>query len=234
MSETETPESRAPENRPEQPDPFRRALLDEGQIFELILVRHGQQGDRMVADSPLSELGRQQAAHVGEFLSAENITAVYSSHLLRAHDTGIAIAGHHGFECIVDKRLREIEIGRDLPKGKRMRDLYDDAELVERGKAFVATRRWDTFAASETGDDLRARVIPALEEIRERHDHGKVVVACHGGVINAIVAHELGIDMDYFFKVAHASVHRLRVGHDRLVIESINDTRHLNGDLLTY
>ena len=117
-----------------------------------------------------------------------------------------------------------------------MRDLYDDDELRERGKAFIATRRWDTFAASETGDELRGRVVPVIDEIRARHADGtgKVVVACHGGVINAIIGHELGVEMDYFFKVAHCSVHRLRVGDDRLVIESINDTRHLIGELLTY
>lgn len=188
----------------------------------------------MLDDSPLSDLGHRQAATVGEFLADEPVTAIYSSHLSRAHDTGLAIAARHDLECVVEEHLREIQIGRDVPEGKRMRDLYDEAELRERGKAFIATRRWDTFAASETGEELRGRVIPVIDDIRARHNSGTVVVACHGGVINAIIAHELGVEMDYFFKVAHCSVHRIRVGDDRLVIESINDTRHLHGELLTY
>lgn len=222
------------ESAVKQPDPFRLALLDEGKRFDLILVRHGQQGDRMVADSPLSDLGRQQAETVAEYLADEAITAVYSSQLLRAHDTGRAIAEQHGLDCIVDERLAEIQIGRDLPEGKKMRDLVPEAELKERAEQFIATRRWDTWAYTETGDELRGRVGESITEIRSQEHLGGVVVACHGGVINAIIGHELGVEMDYFFKVAHASVHRLRIGHDRLVIEAINDTRHLYGELLTY
>jgi len=190
----------------------------------------------MLRDSPLSELGHTQAGAVGEFLRGEDVVAVYSSHLLRAHDTGLAIAEQHGLECVVDKRLREIEIGRDVPEGKRMSDFLEHDELHSRAEHFVEVRRWDSWAMSESGAELRGRVGDALTEIREAHAQttGTVVVACHGGVINAIIAAELQISMDYFFKVAHASVHRLRVGHDRLIIESLNDTRHLPGDLLTY
>lgn len=226
-----------PETETRFPDPFPRALLDVGQRFELILVRHGQQQQRMEADSPLSELGQHQAAAVGEFLGSEDIVAVYSSQLARAHDTGLAIAHHHDLECIVDERLREIEIGRDVPEGKRMSDFLDDDELRSRSEQFVAERQWSNWAMSETGDELRQRVGHAVTDIRQAHatrTTGKVVIACHGGVINAIVASELGVTMDYFFKTAHASVHRLRVGEDRLVVESLNDTRHLAGEFLTY
>lgn len=217
-------------------DPFPRALLDTGQLFELVLVRHGQQVERMQYDSPLSELGRTQAAAVGDFLRDENIVAVYSSHLTRAHDTGLAIAAQHGLECVVDERLREIEIGRDVPDGKRMSDFLSEEELRTRAERFVDSRQWNTWAMSESGDELRARVGKAISEIRHTHSAsgGKVVVACHGGVINATIATELQISMDYFFKTAHTSVHRLRVGTDRLIIESLNDTRHLPGELLTY
>lgn len=190
----------------------------------------------MQADSPLSDLGHRQATAVGQFLSDERIEAVYSSQLSRAHDTGLAIAGQHDIECVVDERLREIEIGRDVPEGKRMSDFLPDDELQLRAERFSETRRWDSWAMTETGAELRERVGEALIEIRRTHANatGKIVIACHGGVINAIVGAELGVTMDYFFKVAHASVHRLRVGDDRLVIESLNDTRHLVGDLLSY
>jgi len=233
------PQPAQPSTEPSAPDPFRHALLDDGQQLEIILVRHGQQADRKVDDSPLSRLGQQQAQVVGEFLRDEALSAVYSSHLQRAHHTGLAIAGHHDLECVVDERLREIQIGRDVPDGKSMRDLIDDDELKQRGEAFIATRRWETFALSETGEELRARVAAAIDAICARHrstggDTARVVVACHGGVINAIVGHELGIPMDFFFTTAHCSVHRLRVGADRMVVESLNDTRHLIGEHLTY
>ena len=215
-------------------DPFSIALLDEGARFNLILVRHGQQAERREHDSPLSDIGRKQAQAVADHLAGEHITAVFSSQLERANHTGIAIAERHGLECVVDERLEEIHIGRDVPDGKKLSDLLPEDELKERAKKFIATRRWDTFAMSETGAELRARVWPALNDIRASDHEGSVVIACHGGVINAIIGQELGVEMDYFFKVAHASVHRLRVGDDRLVIEAINETPHLQGELFTY
>lgn len=215
-------------------DPFSIALLDEGARFNLILVRHGQQAERREHNSPLSDLGREQAQAVADHLAGENITAVFSSQLERANHTGVAIAERHGLECVIDERLEEIHIGRDVPDGKKLSDVVPDDELKERAEKFIATRRWDTFALSETGAELRSRVSAALSDIRASDHEGSVVIACHGGVINAIIGEELGVDMDYFFKVAHASVHRLRVGDDRLVIEAINETPHLQGELFTY
>jgi broad specificity phosphatase PhoE len=78
----------------------RAFLTDDPEAGQLILVRHGQQQwpDHQTAtvgdwvDPPLSDLGRQQAAAVAKYLAEEPVTAVYSSQLKRAFDTGQAIA----------------------------------------------------------------------------------------------------------------------------------------------
>ncbi|MEM7324042.1 MAG: histidine phosphatase family protein, partial [Actinomycetota bacterium] len=88
-------------DKPRTASPMDRAFLtDDPEAGRLILVRHGQQqwpdpetatvGDWV--DPPLSDLGEQQAAAVAKYLSDEPITAVYSSELKRAFDTGRAIA----------------------------------------------------------------------------------------------------------------------------------------------
>ena len=217
----------------EPPSPFALAMLDDP-LRNLILVRHGQQLDRTVRDSPLSDLGHRQAAAVGEFLAPDAITAVWCSQLSRAHDTGVAIATHHQLQCQVDERLREIELGQNLPEGKRSTDLLSEEELRAHGERFVATRRWDSFAFSETGDELRERVGSALDDIAEAHPQGNVVVACHGGVINAIVAMTLGVSQDFFARIAHASVTRVRVGTHHSVLGRLNEVTHLRGDLHTW
>lgn len=216
----------------ERPDPFALAMLDDP-LRNLILVRHGQQLDRTVRDSPLSDLGHRQAAAVAEFLAPEDISAVWCSQLSRAHDTGLAIAEHHDMECRVDERLREIELGQNLPEGKRSTDLLSEEEMTEQGASFVATRRWDSFRFSETGDQLRDRVRSALDDIAQAHPQGNVVVACHGGVINAIVAMTLGVSQDFFARIAHASVTRVRVGSNHSVLDRLNEITHLKGDLHT-
>lgn len=209
-------------------------MLDEGCLFKLVLVRHGQQADRLNHDSPLSDLGHRQAAQVGAHLGDEPVTAVFSSQLERANDTGLAIAAHHDMNCAVDTRFEEIHIARDVPEGKRLREVISGDELAERNERFIQTRRWEEFALSETGDELRKRVAAGLQAIRDSEPSGTVVVACHGGVVNAVIANELEVEADYFCKIAHASVTRLRVGEQHMIIEAVNETHHLTNGLLTY
>ncbi len=205
---------------------------------ELVLVRHGEQayppsGSRDVTlwvDPPLSARGEQQAEAVGRHLSGRPVAAVYASRLLRAHATGQAIASHHGLEVNIDDRLREIEMFRDLPPGALSpADAFGADTMRDAQSRFVRSRRWDAYPASETGPELRARVVPAVESVLNAHPGQVVVVACHGGVINAYLLHVLGIDaQDMFFRPAHASVHRVAYLDDRRIIGSLNEVPHLD------
>ena len=127
---------------------------------------------------------------------------------------------------------------RDLPPGTRSPiDAFGRQAMKPAQEAFVATRRWEAYPASETGAELKARVVPAVEAVLAAHPGQVVVVACHGGVINAYLVHVLGIDaQDMFFRPAHASVHRVAWAGDRRVIGALNDITHLNPaeDLLSW
>ena len=49
------------------------------------------------------------------------------------------------------------------------------------------------------------------------------------------MAQILGLDIDFMFRPAHASVHRVRYGNGRRVIESLNEHQFLRqAELLTY
>ena len=61
-------------------------------------------------ESPLTALGRAQAAKVGERLKDEKYDLVYSSDLSRAYDTGLAIVGDPS-KMIKDTQLRERDFG---------------------------------------------------------------------------------------------------------------------------
>jgi probable phosphoglycerate mutase len=224
------------------PDPIRASLhLDDAPVLRLILVRHGQQIPPVPGgtikdqrDPPLTELGRRQKAVVADALAGEDVDAVYCSNLERAHQTGIEIASRHGQQPTVMKELREIEIGRDRPDDLPLTELIGEDAWAEARSVFSASQRWDDFPMSEPSDDFRTRVSGAFEAIRAAHATGVVVVACHGGVINAIVSMELGIDADLWFMPAHCSIHRLRVRPGRMVVQNLNETEHLMGDLETY
>lgn len=87
-------------------------------IQQVFIVRHGETDYNLSGrwqgylDIPLNAMGREQARQVGQALAGRGITAVYSSDLIRAHDTGKGIAQACQLaEVQVDARLREINCG---------------------------------------------------------------------------------------------------------------------------
>ncbi|MDH3753900.1 MAG: histidine phosphatase family protein [Acidimicrobiia bacterium] len=224
--------------------PFASAMLTGQFDLELVLVRHGQQipwDERTEpnhrTDPPLTELGSRQIDAVAAYMADESVTTVYSSHLDRARRTGEAIAARHDLAPTVMSELREVELMRDVPDDADLGDAFDKDAMDRAGAEFVRTRRWDAFPMAETGAELRERVTAAIEGIIAENAHnpgGRVVIACHGGVINAYLVDLLGIEVDMFFRPPHCSVHRVHVGDGRRIIGTLNETHHLVGDLLTH
>ena len=68
----------------------------------------------------------------------------------------------------------------------------------------------------------------SLESILAGHEGRSVVVACHAGVINAYIAHIIGVDCDMFFRPAHTSVSIIYAGEGMRALQSLNDVRHLD------
>ncbi len=213
----------------------RAFLTEQPDVGTLILVRHGQQvwpdpATSVAADwidPPLSTTGEAQAAAVGDHLADERVTAVYSSQLMRANQTGHAIASHHGLEVTVVDELAEIQMYRDLPPESRPSDILGRHAMAGIWQRFVHTRSWDAYPYTESSADFRHRVGRAIEACVVAHPAETVVVACHGGVINAYLADLLGLEVDVFFRPFHASVHRILFKDDKRVVEQLNGDSHL-------
>ncbi len=80
---------------------------------------------------------------------------------------------------------------------------------------------------SESSFEFRKRTVNAVEAILAENEGGRVVVACHGGVINAYVAHIIGVGFDMFFRPAHTLVSVVAAGHGVRALHSLNDVHHL-------
>jgi len=228
--------AKEPPSPPPPPSPLDRAFLTgQPDVGALILVRHGQQewpgGPNPAAsewvDPPLSAVGQRQAEAVGASLAHDQIDAVYSSHLRRAAETGGQIAKHHGIDPVVYEELREIEIFRDLPPGASIRDVVRPPFLRGMQERFIRERRWDVYPYTETSAEFRHRVLTSVEGILAEHPAQRVVIACHGGVINAYVGYLLGLDEDMFFRPGHGSISRVLVGDGRRVVHTLNEFHHL-------
>jgi broad specificity phosphatase PhoE len=140
-------------------------------------------------NSPLSDLGLEQARRVARFMAAQEIgpATLIVSPLARATSTAAEIAALCGWTAAHDHRIREGELGW-------MEDLsYRDVarQMAERG-----VRELD--AEIHGGESLEAvaeRVWEALSEAMAATD-GPLVAVTHGYAIHALtrsLGHDLGL-----------------------------------------
>jgi broad specificity phosphatase PhoE len=165
-------------------------------VTRLLLVRHGattatEEGRFSGAiGTELSDQGRWQAARLGERLSQQNITAVYSSPLSRALDTARIIAGHCRVETVTHDALREI--GHGHWEGMTRQD-------VER-QFSAEYAAWEadpfTFAPSggESGVAVLARALPVIREMVTTHPGEQVLVVSHKATLRLVLSSLLGFD----------------------------------------
>src|SRR3990172_6822316 len=84
---------------------------------QVVLIRHGQsQGnaDRRFGGhttTPLSELGRKQAAATASVLAAENFSAIYTSDLPQAIETASPLSVKTALELQPTEAFRERSVG---------------------------------------------------------------------------------------------------------------------------
>ena len=171
---------------------------------QLVLVRHGEtpaNRDRRFQPyaTPLSDLGRAQAARVGERLAAgPPASALYTSDLARAAETAAIIGAHLGLDPRVAPVLRELDVG-DL-KGHP----HGVAEGIHPGgyEGWIAGGGLARLPGpdGECLDDLVARVVPWLVGLHAAHPGQRVVVVSHGLTLGVAIAHLLGWEQREAFR----------------------------------
>ncbi len=158
-----------------------------------MLVRHGatewnaERRAQGQADVALSRKGREQALETAGRLAGLPVDAVYSSDLSRAVETAEAIAKMHGLDVAMDPAFREIDQGEwtGLPV----------AEIQQRWpELWGAARHYNSRPGGESPRQVRRRALEGLRRVVERHPHGTVVIASHGGTIRWLSAEVLGYD----------------------------------------
>lgn len=212
------------------PQPTLNGGLGDG--CRVLLIRHGRSADivpgsDVSSDPPLHEDGVRQAAALGLRLRDARIDAVYSSHLRRAHDTALQVAGHHGLPVTVHEDLEEVRLG-DWSHGVfRRLAATGDPLFVE----WSASGRWDGIPNGEGDQNFRDRVTGRIDALAAQHDGGCIAVVCHGGVINAYLAQILGTQRSLWMMVENTSITTVKISATKSVL-TLNDCHHLY-DLVT-
>ena len=170
----------------------------------LLLARHGEtdwnrelriQGS---SDIELNELGRDQAFGLAQELEHVELDAIYSSDLSRARATAEAVAASHGLDVRLDSRLRERSFGSW--EGFTRADI----EALPEGS------RHD----GETDEDVRERVLEAVQAIAGAHPGEQVLIVSHGGALNTLWHHALGVRVERW---GNCAVYKLAVRDDGFV-----------------
>ena len=149
----------------------------------ILLVRHGETDwnlERRVqgqTDRPLNETGRRQARELASALADESIDAIFSSDLVRAHETARILAEPRGLDVTVLPDLREKDFGTW--------EGLTDREILDR----FPEARGRPWGDAETSEDVGRRVVGALLRIADSHPGASVLVVAHGGPLRAVRVH---------------------------------------------
>jgi len=170
-------------------------------VTTILLARHGETDwnlHRRVqghSDTPLNDTGRDQARALADALDAEELDAVYSSDLVRAHETARIVAEHKGLAVTAMPELREKHFGTW--------EGLTDEEILSRFPE-AALGHWGD---GETTEEMARRVQEVLDRIARAHPEGRVLVITHGGPVRAALAAS-GVERGG--PIGNCAVHELR------------------------
>ena len=199
----------------------------------IIAVRHGETSWNVDAriqgqtDIDLNDTGRWQARRVGQALAAEPISAVYSSDLMRAHETARSIGQAAGISVIPHKGLRERSFGSF--EGKTFDEIHRQwPEQAQNWRKRLP--EWQPPEGGESLLELRERVGRTVQELAARHPGGQIVLVAHGGVLDALyrIATGQAVNSPRTWELPNGAINRLLWSPEGFTLVGWSDTQHLD------
>lgn len=164
----------------------------------LYLIRHGATEANLARPAriqgrahnpPLARLGVRQAEATRDFLAIRPIDHCYTSPLLRAVQTASLLVAPHGLEPISLEALTECDVGRW--EGLDWQSIRAaDADGYRR---FHANPAEFGYPGGESFRAVYDRVLPAIDELLERHRGESVLIVAHHVVNRVYLADLLGL-----------------------------------------
>lgn len=199
----------------------------------IYLIRHAQaEGNlyRMMQghwDGGVTDLGRAQIACLAERFKDEKVDKVYSSDLFRTRLTASAVLKYNNVPIILDKRLREINVGPW--EGEFFGNVsYKSPELMD--KFMNDPANWQLDGA-ETYADVQKRAMEVMRDIGEENDGLTVAASSHGVTISTILAAITGRPYNGENRVpicGNTAVCKIVYENGEFTLDYENDTSHLD------
>ncbi len=200
--------------------------------MNLILIRHGEtewnrtgrcQG---VADIDLNDTGLRQVEELADSLRDADISAVYSSDLVRALRTAKRIASQHDLDVNIDRNLREMDQG-DL-EGllfEEIRERY--ADVLREWRESPETLM---LPGGESLLQVEQRVWSVFERLNRVHPDETVVAVSHNLTITALLCKITGAGLAGFrnFNLRAACKNLIVSANGNIEVKVLNDVSHLS------
>ncbi|MBC2577359.1 histidine phosphatase family protein [Peptostreptococcus russellii] len=198
------------------------------------LVRHGQtvwntlgqtQGH---GNSPLTELGIQQAKDLAEALKEYPIDIIYCSDLGRAVETAEIIGKELNIEIHPTESLREMGFG--VWEGMPLREI--EKIYPESFKMWRNEPEKVQIEGGETLDMIKQRQDKLIEELNEKYKNKHILLVSHSVTVRVMLLSflESHVRNIYRIKQDNTALNIVEYRNYGPVIMKMNDTRHLKKD----
>jgi len=196
----------------------------------LYLIRHAENDyvrqQRLAGRLPgihLNETGRRQTAALAALLEPVRLHIIASSPMERAQETALPIAEQQHLTVQTLDGLNEMDYG--TWQGKTLKTLRRRRiwPLIQQRPSRAAFPGGESFLAAQV------RAAAVVEQLLEDFPRDRHNIACvsHADIIKLLVAHFLGLSMDYFQRihVAPASLTIFNFRENLCQLISLNDQR---------
>lgn len=200
-------------------------------MTKIMLTRHGKTAWNEIkkvqghSDIELTPEGIAQAELLAKNCPLENVSAIYSSDLIRAKTTAEILAQKFNLQVQLEKNLREVNFG-DL-EGKTLAEF----EKFDPQNFYNFFNKPDELKINnaETFQQLQARAFSAIKKIIAAHQNENVIIVAHGAINRAILCAILEIPIRKMWSLSqfNTCVNLFRYDAGFFTVDLINGTAHL-------
>lgn len=200
-------------------------------MVKLYLTRHGQTEWNLQArmqghlDSPLTELGIQQAKQLRKALAETHIDKAYSSDKPRALNTAEIVLADRDISVKTSKGLREISLG----DWDGMTRQQIQRQFPEHFHAFWKEPHLYEPITGESAHCMQKRVVKAVEKIVAENENKNILIVTHAGALKALMLHFESKQLSELWSEPHifpASLSVVKCENGKRKIEKYGDTSH--------
>ena len=203
------------------------------QATRVLAIRHGETAwnvDTRIQgqlDIPLNDTGRWQAERLAVAVADEGVHAIYSSDLLRAHQTAQAIGHVTQLPVHTDVALRERGFGEF--QGHTYKEI--EARWPDQSERW--RKRDPDFSPGVHGESLRVffkRCVTVATRLAAAHPGQTIALVAHGGVMDCLyrAASRLDLQAARSWQLGNASINRLLFTEGGFTLIGWSDTSHLD------